>query len=237
MELKTRIRQALLQHYEKYGISAVRPKAEMLIKQCEHEKIDYRQRVELKGELAEVVLECYLAEYSKYITPSVVSKGLCIRNMRNSLTTEMDVTFFTPCRVYMFECKSYSGKKVLTAECTLTNNTTSKDVFGQSKHHMEILNQYIAQYRVNTRLKGVSPYKLVLFELSSQDCEDQRDDKWKQTIPLITLSTLDEWLQAEFSREMKVNWDVRKMIPMLKRLDMESAALFKKHLKRLEGIK
>lgn len=229
------MRNALLDLYRRDGISAVKPKAKLLIQQCEREKIDYRQRVEIKGELAEVVLECYLAEYQKLIKPSIISKGLCVKNLRNGLTTEMDVTFFTPCRIYMFECKSYSGKKTLTAECTLTNNTTSKDVFGQSKYHMEVLNQYLAQFRLNQAMKGVSPYKLVLFELSSNECEDQRDEHWKKVIPLVTLDTLDSWIGQELNREMKVNWDLYRMLPMLRKLDATSAALFKQHLERLGG--
>lgn len=233
MDLKTSTRTLMLECYRQDGIRAVKEKTRQLIKQCESNTVNYKLRMDIKGELAEVVLECYLMELQKSIKPSVISKGLCIRDRNTGLTTEMDVCFFAPTRIYMFECKSYSGQKTLTKECTLTNKTTSKDVHGQSLHHMKILNQYLTPYRVNTRDKGQSPYKLILFELSTTDCDDRREDRWKKAVPLVTLDQLDAFVVKEFSREQKINWNVQQMLPMLNSLDKQSAVNFKEHLKRL----
>ncbi len=235
--LAAKTRATILECYRQYGLARVDEQARKLITQCEHEKLDYRVRSDIKGELAEVVLECHLAEIQKYIPMSVVSKGLCIRDVNTKLTTEMDVTFFTPCRVYMFECKSYSGKKTITKECTLTNSTVSKDVYGQSLHHMQALNRYLVPYRLNRNVKGVGPFKLALFELSTRECSDQRDDVWKSRVPLLTLDNIQEFLVRELTTSNKVNWDIQGMIPLLQQLDAQSALLFKEHLKRLGGSK
>lgn len=235
--LATRTRTTILECYRLYGIKAVDSQARKLIDQCEHEKISYQLRSEIKGELAEVVLECYLAEIQKHLSVSVISKGLCIRDPNTKRTTEMDVTFFTPCRIYMFECKSYSGRKTITAECTLKNKTVTKNVYEQSVHHMEILNRYLVPFRVNRDRKGAGPYKLVLFELSTSECDDQRDDIWKSRIPLVTLDNIWEFLVRELSQTVKVNWDIQRMLPLLQQLDAQSAQLFREHMKRLGGTK
>ncbi|MEG2262779.1 MAG: NERD domain-containing protein [Clostridia bacterium] len=233
MNLKDSTRRAMLECYKYQGLAAVKPKALEIMRQCESNVADFKTRCDIKGELAEVVLECYLMYVQKTIAPSILSKGLCIRNKNNGNTTEMDVCFFTPIRIYMFECKSYSGKKALTKECTLTNKTTSKDVYGQSLHHMTILNQYLTPYRTNVLDKGQSPYRLVLFELSSTECEDKRELKWKKAIPLVTLDNLEQFILNEFSTSAKINWDTPRMLPILQMLDKQSERNFKEHLKRL----
>ncbi len=233
--LASKTRATILECYRQYGLAKVNAQAKKLILQCEREKLDYHIRSTIKGELAEVVLECHLAEIQKYIPMSVVSKGLCIRDVNTKRTTEMDVTFFTPCRIYMFECKSYSGKKTITNECTLTNATVSKDVYGQSLHHMQTLNRYLVPYRLNRDVKGVGPFKLALFELSTQECSDQREDIWKSRVPLLTIDNIQEFLVRELTASSKVNWDIQRMIPLLQQLDAQSSTLFKEHLKRLGG--
>lgn len=233
----SRTRETILSCYRSYGLNTAMTQTIKILKQSETEKIDYRLKTEIKGELSEVILECVLLELQKYLGLSVISKGLCIRDPITHRTTEMDVTFFTPCKIYMFECKSYAGKKTLTNECTLTNKTTSTDVFSQSKHHMEILNRYLIPYRLNRDIKGGSPYKLILFELSSVECIDNREDIWKSRIPMLTLSNIYDYLLQELCTPQKVNWDLPKLVPLLKQFDAQSEALFSEHLKRLGGKK
>ncbi len=237
MDLKTKTRLAVLECYKYDGLQAAINRVDELMVQCEHEKVDYRLRIDIKGELAEVILECVLSEVQKRLPMSIISKGLCIRNKHTQLTTEMDVTFFTPARIYMFECKSYSGKKTLTAECTLTNKTTSKDVYGQSMHHMEILNQYMLPFRRNRDIKGQAPFKMILFELSTTACEDKRIDRWKRVIPVMTPADLVPFFVEELKSVSKDNWDIPAMLPTLKQLDAMSAQLFKEHMERMNRIK
>ena len=234
--LATRTRDTIMACYAQYGIDTADKQIRRIIYQAEHSNIPIQAKSEIKGELAEVALEVYLLEIQKYLKNSVLSKGLCIRDVLSGRTTEMDVTLFTPCKIYMFECKSYAGKKILTKECTLAGTHTT-DVFSQSQHHMEVLNQYLSTFRVNRSVKGCSPYKLVLFELSTTDCEDRREDKWKRIVPLITLDTLWEFLCEEFTSTQKINWDFARMLPVISQLDKESPELFKEHMKRMRGTK
>lgn len=232
-----RTRESIMQCYKTYGLKTAATQTMKILKQSETEKIDFRLKTEIKGELSEVILECILLEIQRYIPSSIISKGLCIRDPVTKRTTEMDVTFFTPCKIYMFECKSYSGKKTLTAECTLTNKTTTTDVFSQSKHHMEVLNRYLVPYRLNRDLPGTSPYKLILFELSSVECEDVREDVWKNRIPLLNIDTIYPYLIQDMSTPQKVNWNLNQLVPILQQLDSQSRMLFKEHLNRLGGKK
>lgn len=234
--LAKRTRDTIMACYSQFGIEQADKQIRKIIQQAEHDKISFDAKSEIKGELAEVALEVYLLEIQKYLRNSMLSKGLCVRDTLSGRTTEMDVTFFTPCKIYMFECKSYAGKKILTKECTLQGAHTT-DVFSQSQHHMEVLNQYLSTFRINRNVKGCAPYKLVLFELSTTDCEDHREDRWKRIVPLITLDTLWEFLCEEFTAPQKINWDFARMLPIVSQLDRESPELFREHMKRMRGAK
>lgn len=232
--LAKRTRDTIMACYLKYGIEQADKQIRTIIQQAEHSKVPVAARSEIKGELAEVALEVYLLEIQKYLKNSILSKGLCIRDTLSGRTTEMDVTLFTPCKIYMFECKSYAGKKILTKECTLKGANTT-DVFSQSQHHMEVLNQYLSTFRINRSIKGGAPYKLVLFELSTTDCKDCRDERWKRLVPLVTLDTLWDFLCDEFTTSQKINWDFARMLPIINQLDKESPALFREHMNRMRG--
>lgn len=237
IDVKNSTRQHVLKQYFAHGIESVIPCALSTIHEIENSKVDWRIRAEMKGELAEVTIECYLREMQKTVitVPSAVVKGLCVKGKRTGTTTEMDVTFFTPCRIYMFECKSYVGQKTITDRCTLTSGNVTTDVHRQSVQHMSFLNDHLDCCRVNRALKGDSPYKLILFELSSTSSVDMRTERDKATIPRITLEELPAWFNTEFNRTMKTNWDMLRVLPILKRLDSLSEQNFKEHLARLGG--
>lgn len=233
---KDRTRKLILAVYEQYGISAAFEKARAILKQCEDTKYPVAKRSAIKGELAEVVLEVFCAHLQKILPQCIISKGLCIYKQGDKrVTTEMDLVLFTPFCTYMFECKSYSGKKTLTDKCFLKSRS-SKDVYGQSRMHLDILWPYISPYMVKLPKypAGNPPVQMILFELSSGDIDDQREPRYKELFPCLTLDTLLDWAQKEFGRKRVVLYDLARMEPVLRKLDAESAEVFKKHLARLK---
>lgn len=236
-QLKEAIRKIVLDIYEDCGLTAARDRVSSMILLCEDRRYDARTRATLKGELSETVLEIHLREFSKIVKPCVIVKGLCIPTINGSgATTEMDLCMFTPYRIYMFECKSYGGKKTVTKECYLKGGSTEHDIYRQSITHMQVLNQYLQPYRRNTIFKGNAPYKLFLFEFSSNDLTDLRADEWVKKIPALTLGNVREVLAQEFTTQMKVNWDVDGMLPIISRLNRNSEKMFEVHMKRILAL-
>lgn len=234
--MKDNVRAKILVIYQSQGLEAAKQACKTLMRQVYTIKDNPDLRNAVKGEICETILECFLIDIQKRCSPSILSKSLCIRNPNTGLTTEMDITFFTPNRIYMFECKSYSGDKIITDECTIKTPFISKDVAGQSKHHMTILNEYLDRFRCNRQIKGPSPYKLVLFEYSNKDIKDTRTNQWKTNIPVITIDTIDSWVEQEFTRETKINWNIPAMIPVLQKLDAQSKQLMREHIRRLGAM-
>lgn len=66
-------------------------------------------------------------------------KSLCIaRTDGKEGFTELDLTLFTPNKVYLFECKSYSGKKRLIDEgLMVTDRFAPFNVYKQSIMHLD----------------------------------------------------------------------------------------------------
>lgn len=185
----------------------------------------YRQ---IKGEIAEVVLEVLLWELQKTIQNCIVLKGLCINFVNSSGTTEMDVVFVTPFKIYMFECKSYKNKPKITKECLIGHDMNVKS---QSDLHVLGLNQYIGKYC--DRTLGIKPYKEILFEMSTQGVEDLRDEVWKEKIPVLNpRNFIDEFgriLREDRAKTTKL-WDVKKVLKVLEPLSQKSDEAFEKHL-------
>lgn len=236
--LKMRTRNLIIDAYNTGGLDRVNQIAGELIEQCETSYSDWQLRSLVKGELSEVVLECYLCKMQELLrVPSVILKNFCIKSQVTGHTAEMDVTFITPFKIYMFECKSYKGKKVITRECYLKADSSSKDILKQSESHIRILNEYMAPYRMNIGALKTAPYRFVLFELSSNDIVDKRTDKWKRTIPAVTLKSICNWIKTEFVGQKDIHWDVARALPILIALDKQSPQMFVEHLRYLKGVK
>lgn len=224
-------RRAVLDLYYRKGIRAADAKIKELLVQCETQKGNTRERSTIKGELSEIALECHLLWWMQRSRYMMLVKSLCVKSLTSNATAETDLLLATPCKVYMFECKSFKGRKMLTKECYLKGESSEKDVFDQSKYHMEIMEQHLHDCHISS--SKIAPYQLILFELSSEGIDDQRDDKWKRGIPLLTLDTIDAWFQKQFSQQHPVLWDFTRLTEKLRKLDETSDAMFKFHLKKI----
>ncbi len=224
--IKDNIQSVMWTVYQRNGYDRFLECAWELMAHCEKKAKDMSYR-QMKGEVAEVVLDCGLRELQRTITPSVVLKGLCIPIRSTGGTTELDVTFITSRKIFLFECKSYKNKPKVTGECLLGDNM---DVAGQSKYHLKGLHEYIG--RLCDTDKGV-PYKFVLFEMSMEGVDDIRSPENKKRIPIYTPNNFIEQLTAEYNRSPENMWDVKEVVKVLEPLAKNSNETFKRHLARM----
>lgn len=232
--LNNRTRDALMQIFQTQGLVAADEKVRELLKQCESWKDRQHERGIIKGELSEIALEYHLLWWMQHVPNLTCVKSLCIKSANSKATAEIDILLASPYKIYLFECKSFKGDKVLTKECFLKGASSSKDVYEQSRYHLRLLDENIGYCRppLPTHVK-TAPYQLVLFELSSNSLEDRRETKWQKAIPALSLSTLDAWLLNEFSRTTISQWDYPKLVAALKKLNSTSEKMFDFHMKKI----
>lgn len=234
---KSLTRSLILELYKQYGLNVAIERAQCILRQSEDKRYPLQKRIAVKGELSEAVLEVVCVHLQKLLPQSILLKGLCISKKTDPLvTTEMDLVLFTPFCLYMFECKSYSGSKILKDACTLVGSH-EQNIYAQNRMHFDLLFQYISPFmlRRDKYPPGNPPVKLILFELSSGDIEDRRESKYQKLYPCITLDTICDWIQDEFSKERVVLYDLPRLAPVLEELDQKSAETFKRHVKRLQS--
>lgn len=223
----------LMNLYFKKGIKAADAKVRQLLEQCETtSKDNIHDRGVIKGELSEVYLEYHLLWWMSHAQCLTTVKSLCMKSKESNATAEIDILLASPCRIYLFECKSFKGDKTLTKECFLKGKSSEKDVYEQSRYHLKILNEHICDCHYPGEYK-TKPYKLILFELSTTGIDDQRAEQWKKTIPLLTMDTLDTWIAGELQRNSQVQWNYEKLTQALAELDAKSADMFKFHMHKI----
>lgn len=225
-------RTAVLNLYQHNGLDAADKKVRELLLQCETQKNNTLERSTIKGELSEIALEYHLLHWFNWSSYMLMIKSLCIKSKTSKATAEIDILLATPCRIYLFECKSFKGSKTLTNECFLQGASSKKDVFDQSKYHLQILEQHLADCRF-VKTASPPPYQLILFELSSDDITDMREDKWKRTIPLLTLNTIDDWFKTEFQKGGNIIWNYDTLCKRLLKLNETSEKMFRFHMHKI----
>ena len=225
--IKDNIQNSLWTVYSKKGWESLYKCAWELMAHCEDNARDMSYR-QMKGEIAEVVLDCGLRELQKVVKPSTVIKGPCIpvRSSKNG-TTEMDLLMVTSKKIYMFECKSYKNKPTVTGKCMLGDNM---DVAAQSEYHLKALHEYIGGL---CNKKAGTPYKLVLFEMSTEGVDDQRTEENKKKIPILNPETFIKSIIYDYVNSPDNVWDVAEVNKVLEPLADGSGDMFKKHLNRM----
>lgn len=229
--IKDAIHEQLWKVYDTKGYATLEKAAWDLMKVCEAKAKEQKYR-ELKGEIAEIVLECALYEAQKEIQPSIVLKGLCLPFRNSNSTTELDLTLVTPKRVILFESKSYKNKPKVTGECLLGG---TMDVAKQSQLHLTALNQYIGHTR--NKLAKQKPYKFILFEMSTEGVIDERSPENKQRIPIATPSTFRSVLNSVIAESPDDVWDLDKLVRILEPLSNNSDKTFERHMARMRARK
>lgn len=181
------------------------------------------------GEVCETVLEVVLREFIKRnnIKDWYIAKSLIIP-IKNT-TTELDITLFTPKMIYIFECKCYGGEKEIINECTIhRSGQQDMNVYEQNCFHRDMLDELIRTFRftkVNTRDK----YKLIYFDFSTGSLVDKRRDK--SLMSVVNYKNLTNLFKDYF--DLPNQWDMKKILPAVKKLEDNHDKLEKLHLKRL----
>lgn len=199
---------------------------------------------QLKGELSEIILEQYLKELQEALSQKGINStiiknlGLVHRSETNDVlySSEIDLCLATPYRCYLFEVKSYSGKKTLTKECYL-KGTSEIDIFSQSKTHLDFFEMLFDDCRIKYTLgrQGLkSPYKLMFFECSTEPVIDKREQKWKDSVPYVNTGNIFKWFAEEIDPNQKYQWDLDKLNKRFKQLDENRDLIMQYHVQRLQ---
>ena len=165
-------------------------------------KGDPTMKAQFVGEVCECVFWGLTREYLEatgneaQVFHSVVLKDL--RDPKSDFRTECDVVLVTPCFMLTTECKAYSGKVVVSNECTLQHRGVSSDVYKQSKLHYDKLMLYAKQLVIPGKQLPAPPVLANAFLFSNSTVEDNRVDKNK--LRLVTTSSLINYYEAMFKR-------------------------------------
>lgn len=199
---------------------------------------------EIRGEICEVVLvvmlEDYIAKNKLDKEGWFISKSLILKDLENPLSnylTELDVTLFTPKKVYLFECKSYRGDKRFIKECTLVlknrKNNKSFDVYSQHIKHYKALYKYLVKFRkkVDTIHK---PYRIACFNFSQGTTEDERNSKFRNLFPVLDDSNLYELFSSYDSEPDQ--WDINYVRRVVNILDDSKEAFTGTHLNYVSSL-
>ena len=197
MEIKEIVLQKLMKEFREGGLEHLIKVSDKLLKDTEHGRDYHDEKSLIKGELAEVTLMCILQEFRKLMCKdSILAKGIFIQDTKSNQVTELDVTLITEYAIYLFECKSYSGrKKELKGLCELyINDELRADVFEQNKLHVEIFNR---EYGGFTK-KGSKPYRIILYDYATNKFRDRRDEQTIARLPVLNQDTLLSWMSSNY---------------------------------------
>ena len=94
----------------------------------------------------------YLNRYNLTKYGWFYSKGLILKDVNNPNSgyfTELDLTVFSPQRIFAFECKSYAGPKKITDKCTIRKKKGGTfDVYDQHSKHFMVLADQLKPFRI-----------------------------------------------------------------------------------------
>lgn len=232
-------RNNLLLKYERDGIIEFKNYCVDLVSELEKKR--GQEFNVLRGELAEVLLEALLRNlcdiFDKYGIKYELIKNLAIikRGSNGKLySSEIDVCLCTEYRCYLFEVKSYKGKKTLTDECLL-HGFKDMDIHKQSTLHLDFFRENFDDCRftfIEGRKNIPKPYKLIFFEFSKDGVKDLRNREWKERVPLITYDNFHKFFIGELSNKV-VQWDLIKLRKTLSKFNDNRDMVMDYHLKRL----
>ncbi len=236
IKFKINLRNKILAIYYNKGYSFAVNTVKHLIKDSNKKTKEFHINalaMNLRGECCEILLELQIREFAKQRNlPWILSKGLTFqrRDHRKDKTTELDLTLFTPSRVFLFESKFRKGKIKLIDECKIIpdyGNVT--DVYKQNMMHLDNLRYYLAPAILSME-KG-KPFSIVLYVDEISRVTDAREAKYKSLIPLVGSENILEYLNKIANLKTKV-WDIKKLARIVKDMDAVSDKLFEDHVKR-----
>lgn len=237
MTYKELVHTKLMGIYEKRGMMPALNVAEGLLHSREYSNdLDFKR--ELNGELCETVLEIILKSYYKNQEPKenwhfVKSLVLNERGKNHSdFLTEIDLALFTPACIFLFECKSYSGEKVLAGNGKLYRDSKfACDVFGQSLLHKRVIEPWVSDFVLNGKIPVI---QMCMFEYSNGPLIDKRSRSARIEMPCLNAGQVIKYVQS-FTEPV---WNIACLKKALITLEANSNNFHNAHLnyvKRLHG--
>lgn len=237
MSYKESTHDVLLEYHKKFGSEKTIQIARAMLESTNHKKEGHFLS-HVHGEICETVLEMliidFIQKYNLYSKGWFYKTGLILRDVNNpgnGYFTELDLTLFTPQKIFAFECKSYGGDKRITDKCTIRKKKGGVfDVYDQHQKHFKVLADQMQPFRIaNKNTRGYAPYQLVLFDYALGKTEDVRDNASKMLMPCLDETNVTNILTTAFDKP--VQWDivrVKKAMDIITKNNRDNTA---KHLK------
>lgn len=241
MSFKDSTNETLLEYYKEHGLEATIKVAEAMLKSSSF-KNNITFHTHVHGEICESVLECIILDYMKKNPERTktwfYSKGLIVKDVNNpdsGYFTEIDLTLFTPQKIYAFECKSYGGDKKITGKCKIVKKKGgSFDVYDQHEKHARVLSEQLNPFR-KRETAGIPGYQLALFNFSLGETQDVRTPQNKILMPCVDSSNVTNLL--EINKNGEVIWNMAYLQRAIKIIERNKDENTKKHLKYVKSLK
>lgn len=249
MSLKTSTNQVLHEQYQQYGLSYTVSLATAIIgRENARKRIKgSHDRSVISGEICETVLELAIKDFMN-LNPEKTRdwhyvKGLVLKDTKNpnsEYLTEIDFVLFTERRIYLFECKSYKGDKVLTGEGTIKRKGEKDfDVYKQhSKHASVFLGNFKAFFDedvltttchyLDDDRNTPSACKLVSFLFAAGTVQDKRKGEWKYNFPFVELDRLFHLMLED--EKLQPCWNLKQTREVVTIIEKHKEAYTRKHL-------
>ena len=196
-----------------------------------------------QGELCEIVLELLVKEYiedNNLENIWIPVKSLVVRDIdyygENSKDgdyfTEIDFVIFTPYKILAFECKNYSGEKIITDRCTVNiEGRKPKDVFRQHFGHAKALEETFRPMKSGG--EDIADIKLAYFNFSKGSITDEREKRDRKIMPIIGTDNLYKFLDS--FKDKGNYWDIPTIERAIKLMTKNSKKLHDSHLQYLNN--
>lgn len=243
MSYKSKTNEVLLQLYREKGIGHVLQVGRAMLDSNLH-KSDKHFLSHTHGEICESILECLVIDYiTKFNLQKYgwfYSKGLILKDVNNAESgyfTELDLTVFCPQRIFAFECKSYAGPKRITDKCTIRKKKGSSfDVFNQHSKHFMVLADQLKPFRIYNENNALSnPYQLILFDFSTGETIDERNNKDKLIMPCLNETNVLNIFKTIYNKP--ITWDIERVRNAIRIIEKHSEENRIKHLNYVKNLK
>lgn len=237
-ELKDKTTRVLLDYYNKNNnLGQVKLVTKAMIESTNSNPI-------IRGEICESLLEIMIIDFIKrnHLEDSwILSKGIILKDLDNpdsEYLTELDLTLFTPKKIYLFECKSYKGNKILRDPCKLfveygKKESFKMDVYDQHAKHYKALYKYLNKFKLDVET-NVKPFKIVFFDFSDGIIRDERSDKFKSVFPVKDENTIYSLFKTYLKEPDQ--WDMKYVRKVVSLLDENKKKLTSSHLDYVRGL-
>lgn len=242
MSYKDATNEKLLALYKLHGAQSAISVAKAMLESKTH-KTDMHFHSHLHGEICETVLEILVLDFFKrYNLPKqgwFYKKGLILKDVNNpgsGYFTELDLTVFTPQKIFAFECKSYGGDKKITDKCMIRKKRGGTcDVYDQHEKHFKVLSDQVQPFRiVSTDTRGFAPYQLALFDYALGITQDTRSVENKIIMPCLDDTNVTNIFKTVENKP--VLWDINRLKKVLDIIDRKSDENRERHLKYVMGL-